>query len=435
MATIAYRIKDTKKNPTVIYARFRHGKEHDYEITTDFYVEKSRWSKKKGIIIRATETAEYVDQINTKLREFENHILNEFNLSQIKDDKLNKAWFEQCYQDFFNKPKLKAQIDKSIYFTDFAEWYIEMAKEELNPRTSKKRSKKTIQDYNTTLKKLRHFEEVKKLKYKHSEINKDFHRDFINYCIEYHANNMKTIGGEIDNIRLFLKRADAEEYKVSKDYKLGYLFSPDNDTYDIAFSTEDIDKIVSYDFSDNDRLDNARDWLVIGIWTGLRISDLLKLTPNKLNDGFFELENKKTGIFVVIPIHKDVQAILDKRDGFPRKISDQKFNDYIKEVSKDIGLTEIIDGAKKVETKIKGYGDKPAKAYRKKIGLYPKFELVTSHIGRRTFATIHYGKLDTLTIMNITGHKTEKQFLEYVKITPRIHAEKMKEFWNKINKN
>ena len=45
--------------------------------------------------------------------------------------------------------------------------------------------------------------------------------------------------------------------------------------------------------------------------------------------------------------------------------------------------------------------------YRKKTGIYKKHELVSSHICRRSFATNLYGKIDTLTIMKITGHKTE----------------------------
>jgi integrase len=69
--------------------------------------------------------------------------------------------------------------------------------------------------------------------------------------------------------------------------------------------------------------------------------------------------------------------------------------------------------------------------HRKKFGKYPKYELVSSHVCRRSFATNLYGKIDTLTIMKITGHKTEKQFLEYIKITPKEYAEKLKDFWKK----
>ena len=435
MATVKYRVKDSKKNPTPVYVRFRHGIEHDYEMPTGIVVFKEHWSKAKEQIKLSDKSTDVFDIVNPKLRDFKNCILDQFSISQANGVTINKAWLENVLQVFFNRTVGNTAENKSIYFSDFAEWHINRAKVELIPKTSKPRSIRTIQDYNTTLKKLKHYEKVKNVRLKHLDVDRNFHRDFIAYCQEYHKNNYKTIGGEIDNIRLFLRQAELEGYKVSKDYEKGLLFSPDNETHDIAFTTDDIQKIANHDFSENERLDNARDWLVIGIWTGLRVSDLLNLSEKDVNDDFFELENRKTGIFVVIPIHEDVQKILDKRKGFPRKISCQKFNDYIKEVAEVVGLVVMVKGSRKVETVVKGYKDKPVTEYRKKVDMYPKYELVSSHICRRTFATYHYGKLDTLTIMKITGHKTEKQFLEYVKITPRQHAEKMKEMWQNMQKN
>ena len=431
MATVNYRLKGLK-----IYVRLRHKREHDYEIPTGFQVaNKRQWSQSRQKLILSEDTKDLIDEINPKLVEFENYITTKFNKAQAKGDILNREWLELCLQQFFERTSGNTDIDKSIFFTDFVEWYIDVAKDELNPRTSQKRKATTIRDFNTTLRKLKHFEEIKKHKYRHIEIDRHFHTQFIKYCEEYHGNNLRTIGGEIANIRQFLRRADDEGYKISPDLKTGKLFSPTDKTHDIALTKEDVEKITNHDFSDNERLDNARDWFVIGIWTGLRVSDLLKLDNTKVNDGFFELENYKTGIFVVIPIHEDVQKILDKRNGFPRRISDQRFNEYIKEVAKEAGLTEPVAGAKKVKATVKGYGDEPSQSNLKKIGKFQKYELVSSHICRRTFATLHYGKLDTLTIMKITGHTTEKQFLEYVKISPREHAQKMKQLWNKTNKD
>ena len=122
---------------------------------------------------------------------------------------------------------------------------------------------------------------------------------------------------------------------------------------------------------------------------------------------------------------------MNKRNGsFPRKISDQRFNEYIKIIAEKAGLTQYVEGAKITEFKINENG-KEVKIHRKQFKKYPKYELVTSHICRRSFATNLYGKIDTLTIMKITGHKTERQFLEYIKITPKEYAIKLKELWSK----
>jgi integrase len=121
-------------------------------------------------------------------------------------------------------------------------------------------------------------------------------------------------------------------------------------------------------------------------------------------------------------LHPQVKAILEKRAGFPRSISDQKFNVHVKELCLVAKFTELIHGSKiNKETK------------RKEEKIYPKWELVTSHICRRSFATNLYGKLDNLTIMAITGHQTETQFLKYIKITNTEKADKLKEYWNKQN--
>jgi len=181
----------------------------------------------------------------------------------------------------------------------------------------------------------------------------------------------------------------------------------------------------------HDYLDNSRDWFIIGLRTGFRISDFLRLTQKDLVDGFIEKQTEKTGFPVIIPLHDQVKAILDKRNGlFPRKISDQRFNEYIKIIAEEAGLTQYIEGAKITEVKIIKSG-KEEKIHRKQFKKYPKYELVTSHICRRSFATNLYGKIDTLTIMKITGHQTEKQFLDYIKITPKEYAEKLKEYWLK----
>lgn len=71
---------------------------------------------------------------------------------------------------------------------------------------------------------------------------------------------------------------------------------------------------------------------------------------------------------------------------------------------------------------------------RKVKGIYPKHELVTSHICRRSFAGNLYGKLPNMVIMAITGHQTEAQFLKYIKITPKENAQKLNECWQKQQK-
>jgi integrase len=134
---------------------------------------------------------------------------------------------------------------------------------------------------------------------------------------------------------------------------------------------------------------------------------------------------------VILPILPEVRQLLDKRNGsFPRKISDQKYNDYIKEVCQLAGITEVVYGGKMVNV---GTAQNPV--HRKKKGRYSKYELVTSHIGRRSFATNYYGKIATPLLMSATGHASEKQFLDYIKRDPIDNALMLAKMFSKMNEN
>ena len=112
---------------------------------------------------------------------------------------------------------------------------------------------------------------------------------------------------------------------------------------------------------------------------------------------------------MTVPLHAEVLTILQKRKGkFPKAISDQKYNQYIKEVCRLAGIDDEVEGTKKVPMAI------DRSNYRNVTKAFPKWELVTSHIGRRSFATNFYGKIPTVLLMNATGHKKESTFLAYV---------------------
>ncbi|MCL2329156.1 MAG: tyrosine-type recombinase/integrase [Bacteroidetes bacterium] len=66
---------------------------------------------------------------------------------------------------------------------------------------------------------------------------------------------------------------------------------------------------------------------------------------------------------------------------------------------------------------------------------FEKWQQVSSHTGRRSFCTNMYKRgLPTLMIMSISGHKTEKSFLKYIKVKQNEHAEMMKKAWENMYK-
>jgi len=107
--------------------------------------------------------------------------------------------------------------------------------------------------------------------------------------------------------------------------------------------------------------------------------------------------------------------VFKKYDGnLPLVLSNQKFNEYIKLVGREAGLTNPVPVSK---TKGGLRVDTTAE----------KCDLITSHTCRRSFASNAYmADIPTLSIMKITGHKTERAFLNYIRITPEENAEKLR---------
>ena len=180
------------------------------------------------------------------------------------------------------------------------------------------------------------------------------------------------------------------------------------------------------ELADSSYLDRVRDQFLLLAWTGCRYSDLGKLSRKyivtKDGDDWFYLEQQKTGAKVVIPILPPIQPILEKYDYQPPKpISNQKFNDYIKEVARLAGFdaevvirhTQQKEGSFEigtVETRL------------------PKWQAITAHTARRSFATNLYNReYPTLEIMAVTGHRTEAAFLSYIKISQEDHVKRLKQ--------
>jgi integrase len=119
---------------------------------------------------------------------------------------------------------------------------------------------------------------------------------------------------------------------------------------------------------------------------------------------------------VIIPIHPIVRNILNKYNNeLPPPISNQKLNDYLKIIGK---LAELDENVITYKTK----GGRPEKK------VTPKHDLITTHTARRSFATNAFkAGISSILIMKITGHKTEKSFLRYIRISPEEAAQEMAE--------
>jgi site-specific recombinase XerD len=199
-----------------------------------------------------------------------------------------------------------------------------------------------------------------------------------------------------------------------------------SDTKKITLTPKELDQIRNLEIpQEKSYLTNARKLFLLSCLTGLRNSDYSRISQEhykQTEDGAtLEIVQKKTTDQVIIPLNPEAKAIvlelLDKEDP-THTISQQKLNNYVKELCELAGINELIElvekRGEKIETKVK-----------------PKFELITTHTGRRTFATNLVNKgAPVSVVMALTGHKTERSFWQYVNTTKEQAQKQARKFLN-----
>lgn len=419
-----------KNNPTNIFCRFKPTQKNDFTCGTGIFVNREDWNNKKQEL-KLKSNIKDKDLINDKLKKLTASVEDKWRSDFLNQNEISNKWLQDVVFAFFGKSSENEMY--KIYFSDWVDKFIS----ESNKRLFKGKpiSNSSIKQYKATLNKIIAFETAnQKIRFQNIDLN--FYRNFLFYCRNTELLSENSIGGHIKYIKMWCKIIDIEGLPINQQYRSSEFSALSGITKDIYLTNNEINILFNHDFSHNKRLENTRDNFIIGLHTGLRISDFLRLQKTDIQNNYINITTEKTNHTVVIPMHEQVKSILLKHGGeFPPTISDPKFNLYIKEVCKIVGFKELIEGAKMITKKDdKTFCDDPdskKNITRKKFDSFPKHELVTSHICRRSFASNLYGKLDNMTIMAITGHKTEAQFLKYIKITPTENAEKLKDYWAK----
>lgn len=408
-----------KNNPTNLVCRFKPHQNYDFSNVTGIWVNREDWNATKQQVKQRANTTNK-DLINSTLKELEQIIIDKWVKDNLHNTPISRNWLKVVINTYFRR----ANNDELhlIYFTDWVQKFVDDAPKRLYK--GKHLAPKTIQNYKVAFAKLQAFENNIKTKIKFENIDLHFYRDFVNYCRDVEKLNPNSIGSIISKIKLWCKNIELDGLPINPQYKHSDFTTLSNKTKDVYLNDLEIDKIYNYDFANNERLDNARDLFMIGLRTGLRVSDFMRLTLTNIDKDVISITTKKTKQSVIIGMHPQIKSILAKRNGnLPRAISDQKFNLYVKDICELVGINEKVEGS--LMDKDTG---------RKEVDFYPKYKLISSHTCRRSFASNLYGKVPTKSIMAITGHQTETQFLKYIKITQKEHAEMLIKYWDEETK-
>jgi len=388
MASVNFFIRG-KKIKSNIWVRFRTTNE-DIRITTKETIEPENWSMSKQ---RSKDK-----EVNSNLDDLKAKILKAY------DKNLEITNWKQWLTNIINPnhSTIEDNIPKNLI--DFIDVFIESIKLNAKKSTIDKTLllKKMLISFNTKTK--NEFNNIEFLK-----LDKNFKSKFESYCIKSLNYKPSYVNDIIKRIKIILK--EAEEYNIVIDKSIinwKYKYSEDSKIHikPIFLSFDELEKIENSK-QPTESLENVKKWLLISCYTGQRVSDFMNFTIDMIKKDaegieFLEFVQKKTNKTMRIPLLKKVKEIIEQNNGnFPYKIAEQNYNNYLKLLCKNAEINSIVYGGK-------------MKGNRKHFDNYPKYELVSSHIGRRSLASNFYSKIPTSIIMQMTGHSTEKILLKYI---------------------
>jgi integrase len=289
---------------------------------------------------------------------------------------------------------------------NFAEEYVENSNRKPGTKKQLRQAIRNLKEFKAYSKRSMHFDSV----------DLDFYDDFMKFLLEFKQYGTNTIGTLIKNLKVFMNEAVDRKLTTNIQYRNRRFKTLEEHSESIYLTLAEIEKIYNMNLKTQPRLDRVRDLFIIGCYTGLRFSDLKQLKDENLTDNRtrIRIRTEKTGELVIIPLHPFVKAILKKHNGIPPEVlTNQKMNDYLKEIGEWAGIDETV-----VLHFTKG-GQRVTETHK-------KYQLITTHTARRSFATNAYLQdVPTISIMKITGHRTEKSFMKYIKISQEDNANKL----------
>ena len=265
---------------------------------------------------------------------------------------------------------------------------------------------------------LRRFEGYRSRHLMIADVNAEFVREFLSYCNEEAYNN-STAYRTVNFVKTVLNYLEKRGIRTFA-YELELPRERKNKTF-ITLREDELVTIKRMNLPIN--LQAARDWLVISCYTGQRVSDFMKFNHTMIQDvagqECISFVQQKTQRNILLPLHPAVQIIKSQNKGhFPDKLPSKKYNKQIKEVVRLAGIDGLVNIGKRIGFRVL------------RVGI-PKWQAVTSHIGRRSFASNFYGKIPTSLLMDATGHGSEKMFHRYINhidteriCSLRLHFEK-----------
>ena len=412
MASVKFLIRfPSQEEPQAIYVTYRFGRNDKLMYATPLRTESVFWDADRQRV-RNSRYCRYADDINNTLAELLS-ALEKF-IMGIGGERTQVS--KHTMRSFLDTYFMRAKKD-SGGFHDFFDKYTEECDTRMNGRRGGQVvTYKTKREYARTHHYIKMYERKRKVVLDFQDIDQRMMGDFVAFLQGLNlATN--TIAHKVITLKALMRAA--VERGLTDNTRWQFYRNATEETYAVSLDEGELERVRRCNLSRHKYLEKIRDLFLVCCWTGLRYSDVTALRAEHIHGGMIVIQQSKTNNYVTIPLHPVVREIWERYDGIPRAVSNQKFNEYIKKVCKAAYLRERV---------LKSI----TRGGKKRTTAYEKWQLVTSHTGRRSFATnLYKSGFPAISIMQITGHRTEAAFLKYIKVTREEHARLLAEHWNK----
>lgn len=387
-------------SPTALYLFFSPDKSCRIKYRTNYKILPKSWDFEKE---RLKPSASGALEFNVELNNLANCCTREAMRKKETNQFLSKEDYKQIVQDCIDRDNaVNSEISISHLKTQFLSYKSNFVKEG------------TLKEYRTVFKGLEDFEKHKGTKLILREMDGKFLDQFEVFLSRKKNTNdgdkegllNDTIHKYISTLKVFLKWCNDNDYLVHPDVfktqKTNFKKKAYNEI--IALSESEIQKLMNHDLSDRPSLERVRDLFCLLCYTGQRFEDLINFDPKDIKNNAWDFISVKVKKRVIVPFEGYIAPAKDilERIGYSvPKISNQKFNEYIKIVGKLAGMDEII--------KITRYSGKQKLVIEKR-----KYDFLSSHVGRRSMVTNLLSRNVPITLVQkLTAHSDIRTLMKY----------------------
>ena len=389
------------------------------EFTTGYRIDATKWDADKQRVKNgcSNKLKQSASEINASLLEYYTEIQAIFKKFEVEEamptpEQIKEA-FNALHKPASEEPKTKEKVLPCDFFQVFDDFVEDCGRQ--NDWTDSTYEKfAAVKNHLTNFRKGLTFEF-----FDERGLN-----DYVIYLRDIKEMRNTTIGKQLSFLKWFLRWAYKKGVHQNNAYD-SYKPKLKSTQKKIIFLTwDELNRLREFKIPSNKQaLERVRDVFLFQCFTGLRYSDVFNLRRSDIKDDHIEITTVKTSDSLIIELNNHSKAILDKYNDVAFEddkvlpvITNQKMNDYLKELAEMAGIDEPIR-----QTYYKG---------NERIDeVTPKYILLGTHAGRRTFIcnALALG-IPPQVVMKWTGHSDYKAMKPYIDIADDIKANAMSKF-------